>query len=140
MPTIAKNRFYKRSMIDVVAFTTTAYGLLAEHCLQCRVLSCSGKLLTSYKGMAQAAFMESGAERGVRPGEHEEGTLAKLIEEQTSKLPSDVFLWAAVGSMVGSLAFQLAGHEKKSVFIGQWAPTFLILGLYNKLVRVAGSD
>jgi hypothetical protein len=90
--------------------------------------------------MSQATFMESGTDRGVRPGEHEEGTLAKLIEEQTTKMPSDAFLWAAVASIVGSLAFQLAGDEKKSVFIGQWAPTFLILGLYNKLVRVAGSD
>jgi hypothetical protein len=42
--------------------------------------------------------------------------------------------------MAGSLMFQLAGDEKKSVFIGQWAPTLLILGLYNKLVKVAGSD
>jgi hypothetical protein len=90
--------------------------------------------------MSQATFMGSGTDHGVRPGEHPEGTLAKLIEEQTSKLPSDVFLWAAVGSMVGSLMFQLAGDEKKSVFVGQWAPSLLILGLYNKLVRVAGSD
>ena len=81
--------------------------------------------------MSQAAFMESDTIRGVRPREHSEGTLAKVIEEQTSKLPSDVFLWAAVGSMVGSLMFQLAGDEKNSIFIGQWAPTLLILGLYN---------
>jgi hypothetical protein len=90
--------------------------------------------------MAEATFMETDTKRGVRSGEHEEGMLAKMIEEQTTKLPSDVFLWAAAGSIVGSLAFQLAGDEKKSVFIGQWAPTLLILGLYNKLVRVAGSD
>jgi hypothetical protein len=25
-------------------------------------------------------------------------------------------------------------------FVGQWAPTFLILGLYNKIVKIAGSD
>ena len=25
-------------------------------------------------------------------------------------------------------------------FVGQWAPTFLILGLYNKLVKQLGSD
>jgi hypothetical protein len=90
--------------------------------------------------MAQATFMEHDSQRGVRAGEHEEGMLAKLIEEQTTRLPSDVFLWAAVGSMAGSLVFQLAGDHEKSTFIGQWAPTLLILGLYNKLVRVAGSD
>ena len=26
------------------------------------------------------------------------------------------------------------------VFVGQWAPTLLILGLYNKLVKQHGSD
>jgi hypothetical protein len=90
--------------------------------------------------MSQAAFMETGSQRGVHAGEHEEGTLAKMIEEQTAKLPSDIFLWAAGGSIIGSLAFQLMGDEKKSIFVGQWAPTFLILGLYNKLVKVAGSE
>ena len=32
------------------------------------------------------------------------------------------------------------GRDKDALFVGQWAPTFLILGLYNKLVKVAGSD
>lgn len=90
--------------------------------------------------MAQATFMESNADHGVRAGAHAEGTLAKMIEEQTAKLPSDIFLWAAGGSILGSLAFQLRGDEKKSLFVGQWAPTFLILGLYNKFVKVWGSE
>jgi hypothetical protein len=71
---------------------------------------------------------------------HDEGTVAKMIEEQTAKLPSDIFLWAAVGSMVGSALFQAKGETHKSLFIGQWAPAFLILGLYNKLVKLEGSD
>ena len=29
--------------------------------------------------------------------EHSEGPLAKAIEEQTAKLPSDTFLWLAIG-------------------------------------------
>jgi hypothetical protein len=71
---------------------------------------------------------------------HSEGTLARAIEEQTAKLPSDVFLWAAAGSIGCSLIFKMMGEDHKSLFVGQWAPTFLILGLYNKLVKVAGSD
>jgi hypothetical protein len=27
-----------------------------------------------------------------------------------------------------------------SNFVGQWVPTFLIFGLYNKLVKLHGSD
>jgi hypothetical protein len=72
--------------------------------------------------------------------EHAEGPLAKAIEDQTAKLPSDTFLWLAVGSMVVSLTMQLSGKRHGSVFVGQWAPTFLLLGLYNKLVKQLGSD
>jgi hypothetical protein len=72
--------------------------------------------------------------------EHREGTVARTIEQQTAKLPSDMFLWAALGSIGVSLAFELTGHEKKANFVGHWAPTFLILGLYNKLVKLQGSD
>jgi hypothetical protein len=85
-------------------------------------------------------MMGSMRSRGVRGGEHEEGTVAKMIEEQTSKIPSDVFLWAAGGSIIGSMVFYAMGDNKTSTFVGQWAPTLLILGLYNKLVKVAGSD
>ncbi len=69
-----------------------------------------------------------------------EGRVAKAIEDQTSKLPSDWFLWAAVGSMVGSAALLAARRQHEGLFVGQWAPTLLILGLYNKLVKQLGSD
>ncbi len=68
--------------------------------------------------------------------EHEEGPVAEAIEEQTAKLPSDLFLWAAIGSIALSLGFKLAHKDHKALFVGQWAPTFLILGLYNKLVKL----
>jgi hypothetical protein len=72
--------------------------------------------------------------------EHSEGQLAKTIEEQTAKLPSDTFLWLAIGSMIVSATMQLAGKKHGSVFVGQWAPSFLLFGLYNKLVKQLGSD
>jgi hypothetical protein len=72
--------------------------------------------------------------------DHSEGAVARTIEQQTTKLPSDIFLWAACGSIAGSFLLQCAGREHESLFVGQWAPTFLILGLYNKLVKIAGSD
>ncbi len=76
---------------------------------------------------------------GARP-EHREGPVARTIEMQTAKLPSDVWLWAAFGSIAASLAFQVAGKKDNALFVGQWAPTFLILGLYNKLVKLHGSE
>ena len=72
--------------------------------------------------------------------DHSEGAIARAIEEQTAKLPSDTFLWLATGSIGASLALKLMGRDHAALFVGHWAPTFLILGLYNKLVKVAGSD
>jgi hypothetical protein len=72
--------------------------------------------------------------------EHREGPVARSIEQQTAKLPSDLFLWAALGSIGTSLVFQLMRKEKVANFVGHWAPTFLTLGIYNKLVKLHGSD
>jgi hypothetical protein len=72
--------------------------------------------------------------------EHQEGPVATAIEEQTAKLPSDLFLWAALGSMAVSATLQIMGKQKVSLFVGQWAPSFLLLGLYNKLVKLEGHD
>jgi len=69
-----------------------------------------------------------------------EGPVARSIEEQTAKLPSDIFLWSAVGSIAASLALKLCGQNHRALFVGQWAPTFLLLGIYNKLVKQHGSD
>ncbi|MCA1584891.1 MAG: hypothetical protein LC791_09015 [Acidobacteria bacterium] len=71
---------------------------------------------------------------------HSEGSVALSIEEQTAKLPSDTFLWAAVGSMVVSALLQFSDKKEASLFVGQWAAPFLLFGVYNKLVKVAGSD
>lgn len=72
--------------------------------------------------------------------QHAEGRVAKAIENQTAKLPSDTFLWAAGGAIAGSLALQFLDKPRFSLFMGQWAPTLLILGLYNKLVKQLGHD
>jgi hypothetical protein len=71
---------------------------------------------------------------------HSEGRVAKAIEDHTAKLPSDTFLWTAVGVMTASATLQIMGRQNVSLFVGQWAPTLLILGLYNKLVKQLGSD
>lgn len=77
---------------------------------------------------------------GSDPAEQTEGAVARTIEEQTAKLPSDLFLWAALGSMGVSAVLQLSGKQKTSLFVGQWVAPFLLLGVYNKIVKVAGSD
>jgi len=71
---------------------------------------------------------------------HREGPIARGIEQQTAKLPSDLFLWAALGSIGLALALQMMDRKEHANFVGHWAPTLLILGLYNKLVKLEGSD
>lgn len=69
-----------------------------------------------------------------------EGVVARTIEQQTAKLPSDIFLWAAIGAIGLSAYLEFTGNEEKSRFVGQWVSPFLLFGVYNKLVKVAGSD
>lgn len=73
------------------------------------------------------------------PG-HQEGDVAKTIENQTAKLPSDVFLWTSLAAMGTSLTLKLLKKDHLALFIGQWAAPFLLLGIYNKLVKVEGHD
>jgi hypothetical protein len=79
-------------------------------------------------------------DRAFQATDRREGRIARAIESQTAKLPSDTFLWAAVASMGVSATLQLAGKRHASLFVGQWAPAFLLLGVYNKLVKQFGSD
>jgi hypothetical protein len=79
-------------------------------------------------------------DRSPGSSEPEEGMMTRITESQTSKIPSMAFLSAAVGSMLASAALQAKGNDRMSLFVGQWVPTFLMIGLYNKLVKVAGHD
>jgi len=71
---------------------------------------------------------------------HREGAVARTIEEETAKLPSDTFLWASLGAMGVSLALRMAGKKNASLFVGQWAAPFLLFGIYNKIVKSHGHD
>src|SRR5579872_7065200 len=83
--------------------------------------------------------IEEEPRKAPRP-QHREGKIARSIEQQTAKMPSDLFLWSALGSMGLSLGLGLAGRDKAATFVGQWVPTLLVFGLYNKLVKLHGSD
>ena|SRR5690242_4975646 len=72
--------------------------------------------------------------------ERKEGEVAKAIESQTSRLPSDFFLWAGGAAMVTSLTLKLLKRDHVGLFIGQWAAPLLLFGIYNKLVKLAGHD
>lgn len=72
--------------------------------------------------------------------ESQEGNLTKEIEKQSSKLPSDVFLFAAITTMAISLTLKCAGKKHLALFVGQWAAPLLLFGVYNKIVKTQGHD
>ena len=78
--------------------------------------------------------------RNAMGSDHGEGSVTEMIEEQTAKVPSGTYLSLGIGAMVLSWLFLISGRKNLANFIGQWVPTILIVGLYNKLVKVEGSD
>lgn len=69
-----------------------------------------------------------------------EGQVTKKIENETAKIPSTVWLGLSVASMLGSAAAKCMGHKHTALFFGQWAAPFLLLGIYNKIVKTEGND
>jgi len=76
----------------------------------------------------------------VRRGEIREDQMTSWLEKQTAHVPSSTWLGASLASMVASLALKAAGKEHEALFIGQWAAPFLLIGIYNKMVKQHGSD
>lgn len=68
--------------------------------------------------------------------ENREGPITKTIERQAGKIPSDLFFVAAGASIAASLTLKLAKRHHDALFVGQWAPTFLLLGVFNKIIKV----
>ncbi len=69
-----------------------------------------------------------------------EGKLTVAIEKQTSKVPSVVYLSASFAAMAASLTLKLLHQKNTALFVGQWAAPLLIMGLYNKIVKMEGHD
>jgi CBS domain containing-hemolysin-like protein len=67
-------------------------------------------------------------------GKHE-GKVTKKLEEQTARVPSLTYMGLAVGSMIASAVCMATGRRQLAQFIGQWVPSLLIIGVYNKLVK-----
>jgi hypothetical protein len=76
----------------------------------------------------------------VAAGDAQEDQFTGMIESTTGKIPSSVFLGAALVSILGSVAFKAAKKHPEALFIGQWVAPFLLLGIYNKMVKQHGSD
>ncbi len=79
-------------------------------------------------------------EHRIRAGERSEDQVTALMESYSAQLPSSFYLGAALASMAGSLILKAQGKDHTALFVGQWAAPFLLLGVYNKMVKQHGSD
>ena len=76
----------------------------------------------------------------VQPGEAQEDQVTAAIESYTSKVPSSAYHGLAIASIAASCTFKIAKKDHAALFVGQWVAPFLLLGIYNKLVKQHGSD
>jgi hypothetical protein len=91
--------------------------------------------------MDAARQTERLAERMIgAPPQPTEDPFTKTIQRYTAGLPSSSYLGLAVGAMVVSLGLHLAGRRDAGNFIAAWVPTWLIIGLYSKVVKLEGHD
>jgi hypothetical protein len=53
----------------------------------------------------------------------------------TDQVPGELWYWAALASIITSATLFIIGKKDWSIFVGQWPPTFLLFGLFHKLLR-----
>lgn len=69
-----------------------------------------------------------------------EGRATVAIENETSKVPSVIYLTAAMTALAASVCMMYRGRKSAALMVGQWAAPLLIMGLYNKVVKTEGND
>ena len=69
-----------------------------------------------------------------------EDAFTGAIESQTSRIPSSGYLAAAFGAIATSAILKMAGKDDWALFVGQWPAAFMLMGVYNKMVKQHGSD
>jgi hypothetical protein len=89
---------------------------------------------------ATSRKLETPMDHRVHRGEIREDQITSMLEEQSAQVPSSAWLGAALASMATSLVLRVAGREHAALFVGQWAAPFLLIGIYNKMVKQHGSD
>ncbi len=78
----------------------------------------------------------------VHAGHAQEDQLTAAIEKYTAPVPSSIYLGLALASIAASVTLQITQKDKanSALFVGQWVAPFLLLGIYNKLIKQHGSD
>ena len=57
--------------------------------------------------------------------------MMRVMEE----VPTQAYWGLAIGSVLLSALLWVMGRRNGALFVGQWPPTFLLFGLYHRLIR-----
>jgi hypothetical protein len=58
--------------------------------------------------------------------------VSRTISSRVEELSPGIFLTGAAASVAFSLLLRITGRQHDAQFVGQWAPTLLLLGLYTR--------
>lgn len=53
----------------------------------------------------------------------------------TDNVPEESWYWMALASIGLSAGLKLLNRNAWALFVGQWPPTFILFGLYHRLIR-----
>lgn len=53
----------------------------------------------------------------------------------TDNIPEETWYWLALASIGLSASLKLASKNDWALFVGQWPPTFILFGLYHRLIH-----
>lgn len=67
-------------------------------------------------------------------------SLIKTIEKKTARIPSSFFLALAGGAVALSLGLAVSKKKRWANFVGQWVPTILLLGIYDKMANTQTTE
>ena len=75
--------------------------------------------------------------RGTSPtqGSEDPQPAQRAFFSTMEQVPTPVYYWAGLGSILASLALQLTGKKQAALFVGQWPPTFFVLALLYKQLQ-----
>lgn len=80
------------------------------------------------------------ANRTNRKSAPHEGKRTEAVEQVTARLPSMTWLILAGGALAAASIAAIRERRNPTNLMGVLVPSFLLLGVYNKLVKQHGSD
>lgn len=57
------------------------------------------------------------------------------VFELLDSVPSQFWYTMGIGTIAASALLQISGQKNLADFVGKWPPTFLLIGLYHKMLR-----